>query len=496
MTAEEDRQRRLVSVGSKAEHDEAGGVSSSKPTIHIWRGSPSIGSQTDHPPHIIRVGFPISSIIYHLLWTSGNTSALHFASSNHWSFLGGQVAFRMSNATYDYGDLTVTMTSSYDWVWDDEGSGARRSVAVWAPKPQGNLYPVGQFASPRGTNPNGKRASILVGQNPNTHPAKAAVARPREYIFVSDDKGSGGKNDGSFWRPVPPSGYVAIGDVAVKSYNMPNKSDIWCVREDLASQGKYLGSSIWDDGGSGAARDTSLWSIQPASTGIHGSPNIPVSGDTFRVQSNPNRPGANTAQILVLPVGKLYHRFNTPTPTVTPDTIPSVGDQYGYKEQCKVTLPFHSFFAPTDQACLDNIRNPFYSLSRGAAWYVEGAWENNKASTITQTKRLLCGLSKEKREELIRTVGVEVSDTHGVALANGNISLNYQFTHDPWSSFTEYSEREDTEEIKVPGHHAKVLYSKHVWIKGAGSNESDKPIQVEIVANNAVAYGGCTLPHY
>lgn len=77
----------------------------------------------------------------------------------------------MSTKTFDYGDLRISMTSSYGWVWDDTGSGARRSVCLWTPTSDGSLSPLGDYAEPGGYHEiNGKRASLLVGQNPNTSP--------------------------------------------------------------------------------------------------------------------------------------------------------------------------------------------------------------------------------------------------------------------------------------------------------------------------------------
>ncbi|RYC56124.1 hypothetical protein CHU98_g10091 [Xylaria longipes] len=84
----------------------------------------------------------------------------------------------MANKTFDYGDLRISMTSNYGWVWDDTGSGATRSVCLWTPSSQGDLFPLGDYAQPGSFfEIGGKRASLLVGQNPNTRPTQPAVAR-------------------------------------------------------------------------------------------------------------------------------------------------------------------------------------------------------------------------------------------------------------------------------------------------------------------------------
>ena len=42
----------------------------------------------------------------------------------------------MTNATQDYGDLRVTMTSAFNWVWNDQGSGATKSFEAYHPVSQ------------------------------------------------------------------------------------------------------------------------------------------------------------------------------------------------------------------------------------------------------------------------------------------------------------------------------------------------------------------------
>lgn len=112
----------------------------------------------------------------------------------------------MANNTLDYGDLSISMTSSYTWVWNGEGSDASQNVGLWTPNSQGDLSPLGDYAEPNYEELNGKRASLIVGQNPNTSPSKSAVARPVDYTEIWSDKKSGGKHNGSIWRPVPLQG--------------------------------------------------------------------------------------------------------------------------------------------------------------------------------------------------------------------------------------------------------------------------------------------------
>lgn len=81
----------------------------------------------------------------------------------------------MPNETRDYGDLKVTLTKEFDWIYSDSKTGAKRDVAIFHVKPQGDLRPLGSFASPNYQDQNNKRATILVGNSANGS-GKPAVA--------------------------------------------------------------------------------------------------------------------------------------------------------------------------------------------------------------------------------------------------------------------------------------------------------------------------------
>jgi hypothetical protein len=72
----------------------------------------------------------------------------------------------------------------------------------------------------------------------------AAVAAPTGYDWIWDDSGSGADWDGSVWRPRAPAGYVNVGDVAVSNHDQPSVDDVWCVRADLVTDGTIIDPSV------------------------------------------------------------------------------------------------------------------------------------------------------------------------------------------------------------------------------------------------------------
>ena len=85
-----------------------------------------------------------------------------------------------------------------------------------------------------------------------------AFEDPLYFYPIWNDRGSGANWDVTFYRPVCPSGYVPLGDVAVRSHHAhPNKGDAVCVKRAYVVEGKW--KFIWNDKGSGAHRDVSVY---------------------------------------------------------------------------------------------------------------------------------------------------------------------------------------------------------------------------------------------
>jgi len=92
-------------------------------------------------------------------------------------------------------------------------------------------------------------------------PNNPAIKPPYDYGQVWISKGTGSRHDGSIWLPYAPEGYVAIGAVAQTGYTTKPPTSIYaCIRLDLCVVTE-AGSLIWNDKGSGAARDVSLYEI-------------------------------------------------------------------------------------------------------------------------------------------------------------------------------------------------------------------------------------------
>ena len=161
--------------------------------------------------------------------------------------------------------LEVFTTYDANLIYTDKGTGSNKDLAVFQANLPDGFFMLGQHAQQNHSN-------LISGPIPLVKPlAKGAITSPKDFEWEWDDKGSGGDENVSFWRVVPHDEYVALGGIVSPGYDKPDylKPKIACVRKDLVVQGA-AGPEIWDDAGSGADNNGSIWAIQPITEGLTG----------------------------------------------------------------------------------------------------------------------------------------------------------------------------------------------------------------------------------
>lgn len=161
-------------------------------------------------------------------------------------------------------ELRDLFTSSSNWeeCYSDRGTGSRQDLSVWRPRLRA-----------------GEKRLMYTCTNSRSQPHHGSIvatselhlAKPSEFVCVWTDRRTGGRNDGQLWRAVPPSGYVALSDVAVHGSNSglqpgtrrsADEIDPYfrCVHESLARSSSYR--LVWTDAGSCGTYDGATWAIQ------------------------------------------------------------------------------------------------------------------------------------------------------------------------------------------------------------------------------------------
>jgi hypothetical protein len=149
--------------------------------------------------------------------------------------------------------IVYKFTDVYSIIWSDRGSGADRDGSIWQAQNYNSDYcSLGDVAVDGHAQPSVK--TVLVSSS------KGALVQPVSFTKVWTDSGSGADWDVSIYTMVPPSGYTCLGGVAVRSGSiLPDTSKYCCVKNEFVTRGQL--ELAWNDKGSGANADVSLYSI-------------------------------------------------------------------------------------------------------------------------------------------------------------------------------------------------------------------------------------------
>lgn len=152
--------------------------------------------------------------------------------------------------------LAIKTVDSFILKYNDRKSGGHHDGSFYRPVTTSGYYSIGDYGQSDYKDPFPCIPVISVMAL-----EEDALARPIDYKKIWLDSGSGAKLDGSFWLPVPPVGYKAVGTVAHNGRSeKPLLDSIMCIREDLLIPGD-IGKMIWDDSGTGAHHDFGSWQI-------------------------------------------------------------------------------------------------------------------------------------------------------------------------------------------------------------------------------------------
>jgi hypothetical protein len=143
-------------------------------------------------------------------------------------------------------------------IWKDSGSGANRDFSSYRAREPNGYYSLGDIGVGSHSKP---RFSVLAKARKSD-----ALKAPVGYRQRWNDRGSGARDDVAFYEPICPAGYRVLGYVTIKSHSTrPSTRDIRCVKASYTLTGSW--ESVWNDAGSGARTDVTVWRAVPSQSG-------------------------------------------------------------------------------------------------------------------------------------------------------------------------------------------------------------------------------------
>ncbi|MFG3280739.1 Vps62-related protein [Streptomyces sp. NPDC048111] len=367
-----------------------------------------------------------------------------------------------------YGAIELGVTSRFNWIWDDRGSKGKRDGAFYTPARSVLESLLGwrvlaHIGRPDHEHLDRQRTAILARE---VDAANQMLKSPTDFERIWEDRASGAKAYGSCWRPVPPAGYVSLGDVFVQGWDKPDPRSYWCVRKTPVGGRSYvregrIGASIYDDSGTGAHMDLSVWQIDPPSYPDDSTERLVLGLDAFvagnQHHSRPNR----TVYVLDLPALVVKR----PEPTRPVLTSHSVPEQETLKVVDRaVTVPCTLVKDPGKEADWQVANSPFYTLERRVNYYRQLFYDNSGGSTEENNRQqVTTGISTESSEEYSRRTSITVSASVGISIkafsASVETSVTTEMGYSSRYGVTQFQQETKDWSMTVPAGKSAALWS-------------------------------------
>lgn len=131
-------------------------------------------------------------------------------------------------------------------VWEKE-MGDKRYISFWERTGDQSLgyYPIGQIAFT--TDESAVKSDISLDEYPGIQYLVKGGQKPIDYTMIWDNQHLKGEAPVSIWRPTPPEGHVAMGDVVVGGHSKPAPDAIHCLPQKVVEKSGKIKGYLWKD---------------------------------------------------------------------------------------------------------------------------------------------------------------------------------------------------------------------------------------------------------
>ncbi len=353
-----------------------------------------------------------------------------------------------------YKDLEIGFSNKFQMIWDTSKNGSDHESSYFTVPVEDDFYPLGHYVRPGKESMPGPDEFMIVVRDHGK-----ALAPPVDYElvwYITADWPCG------FWVPKPPPGYVAMGMVVATgknadgSYVKPSLDAVRCVASEYAVSAKG-GSWVWDDSGSHADKDVTVWTIV-ADDG-NGGNEAWIAPGNFYTNDSGNQP-TNHPLLWALRI-KVAPPIPPPPsnrPVLNSHDGPSPLDDETSTSEYEV--PFFLVNDPALSTGQKLANSPMYKIRMTRRYVFLEHEYNDTSRELQRTWRLAVRDETSKMDSFTHTIGI--STTFGTGQASpvtATVTISYQFSYQTSTTVT-HSE-ETTHEIPIviaPGKSTAAWY--------------------------------------
>ncbi|WP_069173483.1 hypothetical protein [Streptomyces griseus] len=367
-----------------------------------------------------------------------------------------------------YGDLELSFVAA------EGGAGIGGDVGIYTAFPEGSqgsdlrdFLPSGHKLGPRDM---AGKAGVLMLKD--LSPDKQLLRPPDRWEWINYVGAIPGIQGA--WRPVPPPGYVALGDIIAHTDPDLHGPDIWtaCVKEE-----PYNGHTYVTEGECG----TLLYSF--------------LDVNLLSVVA-PSYPDGDLDEHLYLPCGNFTHVATdsaTPGPTATTWILdlPAVVEKHDGPEapvltshdrpplqtaiiDRTVTVPYYLIDDKNRDEKWKMENSPFYTIRRKRHYELVLHRDNRNGSTEQQeSQSITTGVTVESSESFSETTGMQVGTSVGVTVSalpfgmgaetsvTNSVSTSTELGYERRTGIAIMREETKTRGLNIPAHSSGCLWTEH-----------------------------------
>lgn len=351
-----------------------------------------------------------------------------------------------------------------DLIWDTGETKAHSPAAFWRVTPSPGFFTLGHLVTTQ------RDSDGWIAPHAFTLAPKPGhedlLAAPTGVEQVWDDAGTGTSRWLHIWRVKAPPGYVALGDI-ITGGGEPDLADVRCVKQstvnaagkvvnllagatftDFAGAGDKTPVAFWNDSGSRAKRDVSVWLMQVA-----GRPGVDevhlVPGTFLTSKRHDETPKAKPyALVLAFPQPDILEtpEMEDKKVRLTQRRLPTAAELQQTRVIDEYELPFFAVRDPNYRTQLEQFEaSPVYRVERTTQYEAIDSF----APVNTETKEYSVTVGTSTEHNYSNAVGValglsvEIGGEAGIAVASTSMkvtaSVEVSYSH-TWGGATSKSE--------------------------------------------------------
>ncbi|WOL09557.1 hypothetical protein Cni_G18310 [Canna indica] len=221
--------------------------------IAFWRVENSFGSFLPANPNKMNLVGKAYELRHVLFSNSDSSGKVSLSSTSRHSRNTGDSSQLERAGTLTSGRLFEAVTN-FKLIWWNRGTSFRKKISIWRPVVSPGMVFLGDIAVQGYEQPN----SAIALHDPGD---ESFLKAPQDFQLVGRAKKQKGTETISFWFPVPPPGFVALGCIASKGSPKSDEiSLLRCIRSDMVTGDQFADESIWDTSETRISEPFSLWS--------------------------------------------------------------------------------------------------------------------------------------------------------------------------------------------------------------------------------------------